>query len=166
MIRKEQFADQRQVHAINLAAFGLPGEADLVDVLREQASPVVSLVAEEAAEVVGHILFSPVSLAGHPELKLMGLAPMSVLPKSQNSGIGSALVGEGLEQCRKLGIEALVVLGHSRFYPRFGFVPSVEFGLDSHYEVAPEVFMAMELTPGALAAVSGSISYHAAFAEL
>ncbi len=79
-IRPERPADSASVHAVNRAAFGTSTEADLVDALRERAHPIVSLVADADGSIVGHILFSPVTLSGHAEVKIMGLAPMAVLP--------------------------------------------------------------------------------------
>jgi putative acetyltransferase len=165
LIRVETEPDRQAVHALNEAAFDTASEADLVDNLREQARPIVSLVAEENEQIVGHIMFSPASLTGDPELKLMGLAPMAVAPERQRAGIGSELVRAGLEQCKELGIAALIVLGHPEYYPRFGFVPASRFGVVSEYEVPDEVFMAMELEPGALKGKSGTAKYHAAFGE-
>jgi len=102
LIRAEKECDRNSVHAVNVSAFETSSEADLVDALRQQARPVVSLVAEENGEVVGHIMFSPVSLSNHPDFKVMGLAPMAVLTAHQRAGFGSALVRAGLEQCRQL----------------------------------------------------------------
>src|SRR5262245_47572397 len=150
LIRDERTDDRAVVHAVNQAAFETSVEASLVDALREQASPVVSLVAEEDGAVVGHILFSPVSLSGHPGLKIMGLAPMAVLPEQQRKGIGSALVKDGLLRCKQLGFGAVVVLGHPEYYPRFGFLPGKRFGIESEYPVPEEVFMVLELDPGFL----------------
>jgi putative acetyltransferase len=137
-----------------------------VDRLRRQAKPILSLVAESDGAIVGHILFSPVSLAGSSGLKLMGLAPMAVAPGHQMQGVGSALVREGLERCRQSGVAAVVVLGHPEYYPRFGFLPSVRFGIGSEYDVPEEAFMAIELQPGALEHAGGTIRYHPAFAGL
>lgn len=83
LIRVEEEKDRAAVHAINASAFDTSAEADLVDALREQAQPVVSLVAEHDGAVLGHILFSPVTLTGHSDLKIMGLAPMAVAPTHQ-----------------------------------------------------------------------------------
>ena len=103
LIRAEENTDWPAVHAINVAAFGTPAEANLVDALRQQAKPTISLVAEENGKIVGHIMFSPVELPGHTEKKIMGLAPMGVMPNHQRHGIGSALVRAGLEKCKQLG---------------------------------------------------------------
>ena len=166
LIRTERESDRDAVRAVNVSAFDTPSEANLVDTLREQAEPIVSLVAEVNGEVLGHIMFSLVALSGYPNLKVMGLAPMAVVPEHQSKGIGSALVRAGLEQCRQLGSTAVVVLGHPEYYLRFGFSPSSRSGIDSEYEVPEEVFMAMELQPGALSGKTGRVKYHAAFSNV
>jgi len=164
-LRDEREDDAEAVRALYLAAFEGPGEAVLVDRLREQAESSVALVAEAAGRVVGHILFSPVSVDSNAT-RMMGLAPMAVRPGLQRRGVGALLVRGGLERCAQLGVEAVVVLGHADYYPRFGFRPAHEFGLDCEYDVPPEVFQALELHDGALDAVSGTVRYHGAFGDL
>jgi putative acetyltransferase len=165
-IRPEEPDDRQKIHAVNVAAFGTSAEADLVDALRSQANPLISLVAADGEVLVGHILFSPVTLAGHEDLVMMGLAPMAVIPARQRQGIGTDLIGEGLRRCRQQGIRAAVVLGHADYYPRFGFTPASRFNLRSEYDVPDDVFMAIELDAGALRGKSGVIRYHPAFAGL
>src|SRR5438132_4072855 len=97
-ILPERTTDVDAIRAVNRAAFETSAEADLVDALREQAAPIVSLVANDGRRVVGHICFSPVTLSGDENLMIMGLAPMAVLPAEQRRGIGTALVRAGLEQ--------------------------------------------------------------------
>ena len=164
--RLEQEADRDAVYAVNVAAFPGKQEAELVDKLRETAEPLISLVAEDNGKIIGHILFSPVTLASDSTLQLMGLAPMAVLPQHQKQGIGSRLVALGLEHCQLLGAGAVAVLGHPAFYPRFGFTSATGFGIKSEYDVPPEVFMIRELQPGYLSGKNGTISYHQAFSEL
>jgi putative acetyltransferase len=166
LIRAEERSDWPAVHAVNVSAFEAPVEANHVDSLREQAQPLVSLVAEDGGTIVGHIMFSPVSLSSDPAIRIMGLGPMAVAPTHQRKGIGSALVRAGLEGCRQLGFGAVVVLGHPGYYPRFGFVPSSRFGIGSEYEVPEDVFMVLELQPGFLGGASGTVKYHAAFSNL
>ncbi|GAB5519624.1 MAG: N-acetyltransferase [Rhodothermales bacterium] len=165
-IRPETPSDHAAVFALNATAFPTDAEARLVDALRKQASPIVSLVAEQDGVVVGHILFSPVTLPHHPSLALMGLAPMAVHPQHQRQGIGGALVKAGLAACREMGAVAVIVLGHPEYYPRFGFVPASRFGIVCPYEVPDEVFLALELTPDVLIDAGGTLQYHAAFGDL
>jgi predicted N-acetyltransferase YhbS len=72
-------------------------------------------------------MFTPVSLSGHKNIKIMGLAPLAVAAENQRKGIGSELVRAGLRYCTQLEFGAVVVLGHSEYYPRFGFSPSSYF---------------------------------------
>lgn len=162
IIREERQGDIERIREVNLAAFETSAEADLVDALRRQAMPLISLVAEDDGNIVGHILFSPVTLAGPQGVdpSLMGLAPMAVVPGRQREGVGSALVREGLGRCRQLDVGAVVVLGHPEYYPRFGFVPAARLSLRSEYDVPEEAFMVCELRDGALKGLSGTIRYH------
>ncbi len=166
LIRVEQDKDRAAIRAVNESAFETPAEATLVAALREKVRPFLSLVAERDGAVVGHILFSPVILGEYRQLNLMGLAPMAVSPDYQRQGIGSALVRAGLDECRKLGMGAVVVLGHPEYYPRFGFTPSAQFGIQSEFDVPEEVFMVLELEPGYLQGQAGVIHYHGAFKDL
>jgi len=162
-IRRERPEDIPGVRLVNRAAFDTTTEMDLVDALRREAQPLVSLVAVENEAVIGHILFSPVTLSSQPDLAIMGLAPMAVVPERQRQAIGSALVHAGLEECRQAGIAAVVVLGHAEYYPRFGFVRASAFGLVCEYDVPDDVFMALELRTGALRETPGTIRYHPVF---
>ncbi|GAA5530207.1 N-acetyltransferase Eis [Herpetosiphon gulosus] len=162
-IRPETNADLAAITSINQAAFGRIDEADSVNTLR-QASTTISLVAELDAQIVGHILFSPVQYDQAPSrIKIWGLGPLAVLPSHQRTGIGAALVKAGLEACRQAAIQALVVLGDPAYYQRFGFRPAASWHLRCHYPVPAEVFMAMELVVGTLVDLDGTISYHPAF---
>ena len=165
-IRTEGAADIAAVRDVNEAAFETSTKADLVDALRSQAEPIISLVADDDGSIAGHILFSPVTLVGHDDLTLMGLAPMSVLPDRQRRGIGSALVRAGLERCTENGHGVVVVVGHPEYYPRFGFVPASRFRVGCEYDVPDDVFMALKLEPGIFSGRSGLIRYHAAFAHV
>jgi len=167
LVRPEKSADVAAVHQLNERAFGRPAEANLVDALRTRGKVALSLVAEEDGRVVGHILFSPVTIAsGESTFSALGLAPMAVLPELQRRGIGSLLVATGLAECRKAGYAAVVVLGHPEYYPRFGFIPASRYGIKCEYDVPDEVFMLIELRAGALRGCAGTAKYQPEFSEV
>ena len=166
-IRTENSTDSDKIRNVNAEAFETEAEANLVNALRDSGVSYISLVAEEDNELVGHILFTTVDLIGDDSgLKLMGLAPMSVIPKLQNKGIGSLLVRTGIEECVSKGIDAIFVLGHPEYYPKFDFVPSVKYGIRPEYEVPDEAFMVLELRNGVLDGKQGTIKYHEAFGSV
>jgi putative acetyltransferase len=124
---------------------------------------LVELVAVAAREViVGHILFShlPVHTSDGAIVPAAALAPMAVLPAYQRSGVGSALVRAGLQACADGGAQAVIVLGHPEYYPRFGFSAEAARGLRAPF--SGPAFMALELAPGALPA-DGEVRYARAF---
>jgi putative acetyltransferase len=166
-IRPERPADFDGVRRVIAAAFGSNVEADLVDALRRDASPLISLVADDGGAIVGHVMLSPVSIDGEGAgaAALMGLAPLAVPPDRQRQGIGGALIREGLAACRLHGVAAVVLVGMPEYYPRFGFVPASRVGLMCEYDVPDDVFMAIELEPGSLAGRAGLVRYHPAFAR-
>jgi putative acetyltransferase len=166
-IRDERPGDEAAIFAVNEGAFGQPAEARLVDALRAADAAVVSLVAEVDGEIVGHILFSEVTLdPPRGVADTIALAPVAVRPGLQRGGIGSALIEEGLRRCAKLGYGAAVLLGHPSYYPRFGFLPAHRFGLRCEFPSPPEAFMALELAAGGLEGAPATVHYHPAFREV
>jgi putative acetyltransferase len=111
MIRNEEEKDHQQIRKIVQSAFPSDVESKLVDALRENGEAVISLVAVKDDEVLGHILFSPVSTAPPSNAKGIGLAPIAVKPAIQSQGIGSNLIHEGLRLCKGLQYDYVVVLG-------------------------------------------------------
>ena len=161
-IRPERPADRQAVHRVNREAFGGETEARLVEALRASPAfiPELSLVAVRGPEIVGHILFTHVRVTeSDVSQSALALAPMAVLPALQNQGIGSALVRRGLEVARRLGHHVVIVLGHPRYYPRFGFQPAGPLGIRSRFDAPPEAFMVLGLQPGALEGVRGLVEY-------
>jgi len=163
-IRHETASDREAVFRVETAAFGKDAEARLVDLLRDNGHCLLSLVAEDGAEVVGHIMFSPMTIEGDgPPWSAVCLAPVAVAPPRQNEGIGGLLIHAGLAELRAAGHGAVILLGHPTYYPRFGFRPAREFGL--HYQDDRDAFMALELRAGALDGVSGTVKFSPEFAE-
>jgi len=163
-ILQERPEDANAIRFVLEEAFGQSKEADLVDALRRRGAMALSLVALRENEVVGHIVFSPVTIEStESSFDAIGLGPMAVLPPYQRKGIGSQLVRIGLEQCRQAGHEIVVVLGYPDFYGRFGFVPTRHRGLHCEFDVPDEVFMVMELRQGASGERSGLVKYQPEF---
>lgn len=164
-VRAESPRDSVAVYEVNRAAFGRPDEAVLVDALREAGASLVSMVAVEDGAVVGHILFSPVSVEPEPldGFRAVGLAPLAVLPARQRRGVGSDLVESGIEECRRLGYDVIFVLGDPAYYRRFGFAPAAARGLRCEFPVPEEAFMVAESRPGALNGVRGLVRYRPEF---
>ncbi|HKQ30375.1 MAG TPA: N-acetyltransferase [Burkholderiales bacterium] len=159
-IRPERPADIPAIREINEAAFGQHAEADLVDALRAAGKLTLSLVAVEGQETLGYVMFSPAiieTVRGH--LPVLGLAPLAVTPTLQRRGIGSQLMQAGIDECRKLGHERVVVVGHPEFYRRFNFVRANKYGLRCEYDVPVENFMALELKSGSFANCAGLVKY-------
>lgn len=164
IIRKETPEDIGPIRDVNISAFKVSHEADLIESIRKSATSLLSLVAEQNGQVVGHILFSPVRLDGSDKkLVLYGLGPMAVMPEWQKQGIGSRLVSDGLKRSAESGVDAVVVLGHPDFYPRFGFKTSRIYGIESEYNVPDNFFMVIELENDCLKGTGGTIKYHDAF---
>lgn len=164
-IRRERAGDAAAICEVHRAAFPTDAEARLVDRLRAAGNARISQVAELEGLLVGHVLFSPVSLVKSATAHVgLGLAPAAVLPAHQRRGIGSALIREGLAECRRQNCPFVVVLGHPAYYPRFGFTRASALGIGNEYEV-DEAFMVLELVSGSLPPGGGLVKYGTEFAE-
>jgi putative acetyltransferase len=162
VIREEQLGDHAAVAALHSVAFGRDYEAVLVARLRHEHVVHVSLVALEGEEIAGHILFSALSVqVDGRHISAAALAPLSIAPAFQRQGYGSSLVRAGIEALRLRGCEAIIVLGHPNFYPRFGFSDRLASHLRAPF--CGPAFMGLELAPGALAGREGSVTYARAF---
>jgi len=160
-IRPAEPGDHGAIREVIGAAFERGGsvEALIVEGVRTEGAALVELVAQDADRVVGHILFSRMTCA--PPRFLAGLGPLAVHPEYQKLGTGAALSRAGLDGCRRLGVEAVVVLGHPAYYARFGFSAASARRVQSPYS-GSSAFMALELTPGALNADT-EVAYPSAF---
>ncbi len=164
-IRTEKPEDSAAIQEVHGKAFGGYAEAKLVRLISERNKALISLVAASDGKVIGHILFSRVTIANSPKnFNAVGLGPVAVLPELQRQGIGSKLIREGLKKCKDAGYDAVVLLGYPDYYSRFGFIRGADFGLQNEYGAYDE-FMVLPLCDGALEGVSGMVKYLPEFRE-
>lgn len=168
-LRPETSADYDAIDRIHTRAFATPAEARLVRALRSTDAyiPALSIVAVQQNQVVGHVLFTRISIqdtARHTPA--LALAPVAVLPEHQRSGTGSALIRCGFIEAQRLGHRLVILLGHATYYPRFGFEPALPHGIVAPFPVRSESWMVHALVPGALDGVRGTVQYAAPFYEL
>jgi len=166
-IRTERLKDSPAIREVHRQAFHpSPDEAHLVELLRRAGKASISLVALSGGQVIGHVLFSPVTVvpALPGPLRALGLAPIGVLPAFQRQGIGSKLIDRGLHDCQSGGYDWVVVLGDPRYYSRFGFTPARAYQLENEFG-ADEAFMVLELRAGALDGIRGLVRYQPEFGQ-
>ena len=160
-IRPEQPADARAISLLTATAFltaqhSSGTEAQIVERLRNSGGLLLSLVAEDAGEIIGHVAFSSVRIGGEWQ-NWVGLGPVSVAPSAQQGGVGSALIRDGLARMRAGGHAGCVVLGEPGYYTRFGFAATPGI---TYPGVPAEYFMAQGFA-GALP--QGEVAFHPAF---
>ena len=148
-IRQESKKDYDEVYnviktAIKTAEHSDGNEQDLVVELRKSDNfiPELSLVAVQNNKIVGYILFTKVKIGEYEEL---ALAPLGILPEYQRQGIGKKLIENGHQIAKKLGYHYSIVLGSELYYPKFGYIPAIQYGIKAPFEVANENFMAIKL---------------------
>lgn len=174
IIRKETPEDYDRVIELTEKAFETleisdHNEGKLVDKLRKAPTFIdeLSLVAELNGQVVGHILFTPIVIDnGEQQFQSLILAPVSVLPEFQKMGIGGQLIRAGHQKAVECDFNSAILLGHPGYYPRFGYKPASTWGIKSPIPLpSDDVFMAVELTEGGLANVSGMVIFPPEFGE-
>jgi putative acetyltransferase len=160
-VRPERAGDAAAIASVHQEAFGREEEAQIYRRLVADGHLLadLSLVAEEKGAIVGHVALSRADLAGG---RALALGPIGVRPERQRSGIGIALMRAALERAQEAGEDVVVLVGHPTYYSRFGFVPARRLGITPPFDVADEVFMALELRPGG-AGGGGRFTYPPAF---
>lgn len=169
LIQQEQPSDVTSVGKLIQRAFALEEHSDhtehlLVERLRtsEAFIPELALTAVDDGEIIGYLLLTKITIGDNVSL---ALAPAAVDPERQREGIGSSLIQHGLEKAGALGFSSVIVLGHPDYYPKFGFQPASHWGIEAPFEVPGESFMALELQPGVLKDINGTVHYSQPFLE-
>lgn len=162
LIRQETQADYEVVYELVAEAFATAEhsdgtEQDLVASLRKSGAfvPELSIVAEIDGELAGHILFTKVKVGSD---EVLALAPLAVKPKFQRQGVGTALIAKGHEIAAKLGYQYSLVLGSNTYYPRAGYIPATQLGIETPEGFPPDNFMAVRLLKNAKP-IFGAVTY-------
>ena len=162
-IREEEPGDVEAIRDVNNRAFSQDLEGNLVGALRSNGAVLLSLVATLDGRVVGHMMYSPLTIGN---VAGAGLGPMAVAPEHQRQGIGSRLVSVGNQKLKDAGCPFIVVLGHAHFYPRFGFKPASTCGITCEWDVPDDVFMVLVLDASSMQGVSGLAKYRPEFSTV
>jgi len=163
-IGEERPDDVAVVRELNRRAFGQDQEGNIVDALMANGAALLSLVATLNDRVVGHIMYSPVSIDG--KVRGAALGPMAVIPERQRQGIGSKLIEAGNQKLKDAGCPFIIVVGHADYYPRFGFRPASEHGIKCEWDVPDDVFMLLVLDQAKMEGVSGLAKYRHEFSSI
>lgn len=162
LIRQETFKDYKEVYELITEAFATAehadgNEQDLVVALRKGNAfiPELSLVAEVDNKLAGHILFTKAKV--NNDIVLV-LAPLSIKPQYQKQGIGTALIIEGHKIAKELGYQYSLVLGSETYYPKVGYIPAEQIGIEVPQGIPTENFMAIKLQENAKT-ISGTVTY-------
>jgi predicted N-acetyltransferase YhbS len=165
-IRKSTEADRIDIEKIHTKAFGEEEGPEIVQLVNglfddTTATPLLSLVAVEKDQLIGHILYTRCELTGaDTPVSIQLLAPLAVLPDAQAKGVGSKLINEGLNQLKDAGVDLVFVLGHPDFYPRCGFMPAGVLGFEAPYPIPEEhagAWMVQALKDGVIGRVKGKV---------
>jgi len=136
VIRDAHEADYDAVDAVLRSAFPTDAEARLVRSLREAGDAPIELVAEANGQVVGMVLFSPVTIeGGDGRLRPLGLAPLAVDALWRGRGVGRSLVRQGVRACEQARAGAVFVLGEPGYYAPLGFETASGHGFSNPYGV-------------------------------
>nr|WP_278030565.1 GNAT family N-acetyltransferase [Zhihengliuella halotolerans] len=161
-VRPERPSEKDRVREVVSAAFATEAEADLVDALRREPEwmPGLAWVGEDPERgIVAHALLTRCRIG---EADALALAPCAVDPAEQRRGVGTAVISGALEAARERGERYVVVLGHSAYYPRFGFRAASAFGVDIPGGAPDGALMVLDLG-GAWDVPAGTVEYAAPF---
>lgn len=158
-IRQSSPLELDRIGELHLDAFGAEENEEvsaLAVELTGDSTSNLSLVAIDDGSIIGHVVFSPVSISNHEDLSAFILAPLAVSPSRQKQGVGSKLIDFGLDVLAARSVDVAFVLGDPNYYGRSGF--HTEHEVSPPYPLPyPEAWQARELKTAVLENVSGTI---------
>ena len=162
VVRNEEPGDRAAIAELTRLAFLTAAhtchtEQFIADALRRCGDLALSLVAEQQAQLVGHVAFSPLTVASG-DGGWYGVGPLAVLPEYQRQGIGTLLMRQGMTRLMKLGARGCVLVGDPAFYTRLGFSRCADLTLTG---VPPDYLLGVAFGN---AMPRGEVSFSPAFA--
>lgn len=165
IIREAREQDLQHLLDVERQAFGRDEGTEIVELVSNllndpTAKPLLSLLALDGKQVIGHILFTRARIADNEHIASALLAPLAVVPDFQKRGVGGSLIAEGLKMLSESAVNLVFVLGHPDYYPLHGFRPASPLGFEAPYPIPEEVadaWMAQELSPGIIGSVKGRV---------
>nr|WP_293844767.1 N-acetyltransferase [uncultured Arsenicibacter sp.] len=173
-IRKEEIKDYNEVFQLIENAFKDEEYTDhkehfLVERLRKSESfvPELSIVAEIDNQIVGYILLTKIKIIDDKSKQVtsLALAPVAVLKKHQGKGVGGSLIRQAHQIAKELKFGSIILLGHEKYYPKFGYEMTKKYGIKLPFDVPDENCMLIELTENALKGITGIVEYPKEFYE-
>jgi len=165
IIREATELDLNALLGVERSAFGEEEGPEIVEMVSNlladpSAKPLLSLVAVDNEQLIGHILFTRAQVGSSDQVLSVILAPLAVAPERHSQGIGGLLIEGGLTILAERGVHLVFVLGHPGYYPRHGFKTAGVLGFEAPYPIPEEVagaWMVQELSPGVIESVSGKV---------
>lgn len=166
IIREAIDWDLEAILRLEEESFGEEEGPDIVELIKlmlndPTAQPLLSLVAEDGGQIVGHIVFTGVTIGEYADrIKASILAPLAVAKGRQRQGIGGMLINDGLGRLKESGIALVFVLGYPDYYTRYGFEPATPHGFIAQHPIPSQhadAWMVQELVPGSMASISGQV---------
>jgi putative acetyltransferase len=160
-IRVEQPDDLESVAQLHREAFADYGDriAGLIADLRA-AGDGLSLIADDSARIVGHVLFSRGWLDATARLvAVQVLSPVGVTPAMQRRGIGAAMIRRGADMLSARGVPAIFLEGDPGYYGRLGFVPAKPLGFRKPSLRIPDAAFQVLILPAHEPWMTGTLVY-------
>ena len=156
-IRYETPADYDAITQLNDLAFGETAQSQIISELRESGEALWSKILLKDGDIIGHLMFYKVWLDNEPIVA--GLGPIAIHPEHQRQGYGGKLIRDGLKEADPAKHQIIFLLGHTSYYPRFGF--SSELGAQYVSPWPRPSFMGLKLNEDA--PKSGTLTFPKAY---
>lgn len=166
-LRNETKKDYNEIYNLIKTAFKTAkvsdgDEQDFAIKLRNSKKyiPELALVVEEKGKLIGHIMLTKTQIKyKQKSYQALLLAPLSVLLEWRNKKVGTRLVTKALKKAKELGYTSVILVGDPVYYSRFGFIPSIEFGIKNENNIPDEYVQIYELQKGILKEIKGTINF-------